>query len=479
MSDDSTTTRRRLLIGLGTGATIAVAGCSGGGDGGSTPTETPTQTRTGTPTQMTTETPTGTGNVRVAHMSPNAPDVDVYVDGSAALEDVPFGAVSQYLEVPAGDRQVEITAAGDPDASVFSGAIPIAAETDYTITAISEVGNSADPAIEPLVLQDDNSAPGNDTARVRLVHASPDAPAVDVTLASSGDVVFDGLSYGDASTVEVPAGEYTLQVRGDTGSNDGDVAAEFDVRLDGGGVYTAFAAGYFDPEFETDAPFDLVVAQASCGMGGGGTANVRVAHMSPNAPNVDVVVDDTAILEDVPFGAVSEYLELAAGSPTVEITDTADPDATVLYVDEVTLAADTDYTIVAAGEIMGERSFELIVLEDDNSGVGDDTARLRTVHASPDAPAVDITASATGDTLFDGVGFGEAGSIEVPASDYTVEIRGDTESSDGEVVAEFDDADGDGQVYTAFATGYLSTDDESVDVPLELVVAHDTESTSG
>ncbi len=40
-------------------------------------------------------------------MSPNAPNVDVYVDGSAVLEDVPFGAVSDYLEVPAGARTVD------------------------------------------------------------------------------------------------------------------------------------------------------------------------------------------------------------------------------------------------------------------------------------------------------------------------------------------------------------------------------------
>ncbi len=127
-------------------------------------------------------------------------------EGDAVLEDVPFGAVSQYLDVPAGERSVEITAAGDPDTSVFSGPVAVEADTAYTIAAVGEIGDDADQAFEPLVLEDDNSDPGGDTARVRLVHASPDAPAVDVTLASNGDALYDGVEYGGSGYVEVPSG---------------------------------------------------------------------------------------------------------------------------------------------------------------------------------------------------------------------------------------------------------------------------------
>jgi hypothetical protein len=125
----------------------------------------------------------------------------------------------------------------------------------------------ADQAFEPLVLEDDNSDPGGDTARVRAVHASPDAPAVDITVESTGDALFDGVAFGGAGYVEVPAGDYTLQIRGDTDSNDGEVVADFDVSLNGGQVYTAFAAGYLTPDDEPqDVPFDLLVTQDTGGM---------------------------------------------------------------------------------------------------------------------------------------------------------------------------------------------------------------------
>lgn len=83
-SDDPNTTRRRVLFGVGAGATVGLAGCLGNSDDGDagtdTDTDTPTEEPTNTPTdeETPTEEPEGTANVRVAHLSPNAPNVDVY-----------------------------------------------------------------------------------------------------------------------------------------------------------------------------------------------------------------------------------------------------------------------------------------------------------------------------------------------------------------------------------------------------------------
>ena len=495
-SNSSDETRRRILLGIGSAVTAGIAGCSGGGDDGGASTDTPTDTEsmgsmeTETESAMTeaesetdteTDTPSGTAMVRVSHMSPNAPNVDVYVDGTAVLEDVAFGAVSPYLDLPAGEHQVEITAAGDPNASVFSGPVTVEAGTPYTIAAVGEVGDGADQAFEPLIMEDDNSDPGGDTARIRLVHASPDAPAVDVTLAANGDALYDGVGYTGYGYMEVPAGDYTLQVRGDTDGNDGSVVAEFDVSLAGGQVYTAFASGYLSPDDEPgDTPFDLRIAQDTSGGSMGeetetDPASVRVAHMSPNAPNVDVYVDGTAVLEDVAFGAVSPYLDLPAGEHQVEITAAGDPNASV-FSGPVTVEAGTPYTIAAVGEVGdgADQAFEPLIMEDDNSDPGGDTARIRLVHASPDAPAVDVTLAANGDALYDGVGYTGYGYMEVPAGDYTLQVRGDTDGNDGSVVAEFDVSLAGGQVYTAFASGYLSPDDEPGDTPFDLRIAQDT-----
>ncbi|MBX0287525.1 DUF4397 domain-containing protein [Halomicroarcula sp. F28] len=475
MSSD--TSRRKVLLGIGTAATVGLAGC-GGSDGGGTPTGTGNMTETGTEAEMTeTETEdgetSGTAMVRVSHMSPDAPNVDVYVDGSAVLEDVPFGTTSGYLEVGAGDHDVEITAAGQPDTVVYDDTITVAADTSYTIAAAGEISDGADEAFSPLILEDDTSDPGSDTARLTLAHVSPDAPAVDVTAAGEDTVLFDGVAYSQSGSVEVPAGDYTVQVRGDTDSNDGDVVAEFDVSLAGGEVYTAFASGYLSPDDEpADTPFDLRFAESMSMDDTSDPAMVRVAHMSPDAPNVDVYVDGDEVLSDVAFGAQSGYLEVPAGDRQVKITAAGD-ESTVVYDEAVTVAAGTAYTVVAAGEISegADEAFAPLVLEDDNSAPAEGNARLRVVHVSPDAPSVDVTASDGDVVLFDNVPYGESGSTEVGSGTYEVEIRPDSDGNDADPAAEFPDTSLEGgNVYTAYAAGYLSPDDDPGSEGFDLVV---------
>jgi hypothetical protein len=283
----SSGTRRRYLVAIGAAAsTVLLAGCGGAGtetgttvmetdtpagteapDGTEEPTDTPTEEpmETESPTEAaetTSATPTDEAAVRVAHMSPDAPNVDIGVDGSTVLEDVAFGAVSDYLALAGGSHTVTITPAGDPETVVFEGDVTVEAGTAYTVAAAGEVSEGADQPFEPLILEDDNEPPSGDTARVRAVHASPDAPAVDITAGGGDTVLFDGVAYRGSGDTEVPAGDYTLQIRGDTEGNDGEVVADFDVSVEGEQVYTAFAAGYLSPDDEpVDTAFDLFVVQ--------------------------------------------------------------------------------------------------------------------------------------------------------------------------------------------------------------------------
>lgn len=118
--------------------------------------------------------PSSTAQLRVVHASPDAPDVDVIVDGAPALTNVPFGAASPDLNVPAGTRELQVRAAGtnttviDPDASLTAGAA-------YTVLATGLVAD-----IAPLVLEGDLTAPPSGNAKVRLVHAAPSAGTVDI-----------------------------------------------------------------------------------------------------------------------------------------------------------------------------------------------------------------------------------------------------------------------------------------------------------
>jgi hypothetical protein len=187
---------------------------------------------------------TGEAKVRVLHASPDAPAVDVYVDGSEAVSDLAFNEITGYVALAAGSHAIKVypaSANGSGTPVIDVPSLAVEAGKDYTIAA---VGLLAD--IEPLVLADNNAAPAAGQAHLRVVHASPDAPNVDVFAEGAGVVVSD-LAFKEASEyLPLAAGSYNLEIR-----PAGSMTAVLDlngVQLEAGKVYTAFAVGLAEGE---------------------------------------------------------------------------------------------------------------------------------------------------------------------------------------------------------------------------------------
>lgn len=174
--------------------------------------------------------------VRVVHASPDAPAVDVLVDGDVVFSDVSFAEVTPYAPLAAGRHRVQVRPAGNQAQPVIDTTLDVQADTDYTVAAAGRLAE-----IRPVVLTDDNDLPSAQQARVRAVHLSPDAPAVDVAVAG-GPVLFGNLSFGNASGYQaVDAGTVNLQVR--AAGTDRVVLDLPNTNLNGGTVYTVFVVG--------------------------------------------------------------------------------------------------------------------------------------------------------------------------------------------------------------------------------------------
>lgn len=171
-------------------------------------------------------------SVRVVHASPDAPNVDVWVDGTAVLTDVPFTAVSDYLSVPAGEHNIQVTATGTTD-PVIDADLTFEAGQSYTVAAI---GLLAD--ISATVLTDDR-VPAGGQAKLRVFHASPSAPpSVDVAV-TDGPVLVEGLEYPEATDyLTVDPGTYALEIRA---AGETDAALTLEATLSAGENYTAIA----------------------------------------------------------------------------------------------------------------------------------------------------------------------------------------------------------------------------------------------
>src|SRR5690349_3489796 len=119
--------------------------------------------------------------------------------------------------------------------------------------------------------------------------------------------------------------------------------------------------------------------------GPGTTASVRVVHASPDAPNVDVLVDNAPALTNVAYKAASNYLAAPTGSRNVKVRATGT--STVVIDQNVTLSQGAFYTILATGRVA---SIAPVVLTDDQTSPASGNIRLRLVHAAPAAGNVDI-----------------------------------------------------------------------------------------
>lgn len=176
-------------------------------------------------------------SVRVVHASPDAPAVDVLVDGNRAITNLAFGQAAGYVDLAAGSHQVAVVPTGaGPEAAVIQATLELAAGRAYTVMAVGQLAQ-----IEPLVLSDDRAAPMGSTAKVRFVHTAPDAPAVDIAV-TGGPVLFSNVPFKEASQyLEAPAGTLDLEVR--VAGTDTAVLTVPGVTLEAGKVYTIAAIG--------------------------------------------------------------------------------------------------------------------------------------------------------------------------------------------------------------------------------------------
>lgn len=177
--------------------------------------------------------------VRVVHASPDAPNVDVVVNddfAAPAFVNAPFQGVTGYAPLPTGNYNFKVVPTGLNAPVVIDATLPIDGNTDYTVAATGLLAG-----IQPAVYVDDNSLI-SDKARVRFIHLSPDAPAVDIGLAGGGSLVYSDVEFRENGGYRIlDPGTYDLDVLVAGTSN---IALSLnDISLSPNTVYTVYAMG--------------------------------------------------------------------------------------------------------------------------------------------------------------------------------------------------------------------------------------------
>ena len=385
--------------------------------------------------------PSGNARVRVAHLSSDAPAVDfclaphgtetftgpiLATNGHAT--GLTYGNVTKYFDVEAIQYDVRIVAPGSADCATSLGGLPDFTDlpelpTDASATIAAE-GLVAFGSTTPFMLKPyiDDAAVDTGKAKLRFVHASPGTPAVDVGLGGGAlfTSVFSDVSYGGtAANAYVTVDGFTgAEISARPHGTLTDAIAIKPASLPAGAIATAFAIGRLGNAttplrvllcVDNDAPNGLL---SSCNVVGGAPerAHVRVAHLSPDTPAVDVCIAATGgafakpllksigALDGLSYANVTSYVDLPVGFYDLRIIHaTASDCSTGAVPDTKNLGIHTGITgtIAAIGDLdragaaAGDPALQLALFVDIDA-VSSARAKLRFVHASPGTPAVDV-----------------------------------------------------------------------------------------
>jgi hypothetical protein len=123
-----------------------------------------------------------TQQLRIVMASPDAPPVDILIDGTQVATSVAYTNSTAYLPVKSGSRHIEVLTVSN-STSVFDQSISITASANQTLLLTGPVAK-----IQPLLLTDGatNTTITTGDGKVRVVNASPTMGPADVYILNSG-----------------------------------------------------------------------------------------------------------------------------------------------------------------------------------------------------------------------------------------------------------------------------------------------------
>lgn len=331
--------------------------------------------------------------VRITHASPDAPRVNVYVDGARVLEAVDYKD-SALLELPSGSYSVEVRGLL-PDGSELSvigpADIPLETDTRTDVVAYDTLLSGETINIKPFI------APAADISEpvagvsVTAFHAAPAVADADVCVTGPDDAISSvtpvDLAFGEFAGPLALEAETPYRVRITPDGSDS-------VVYDSGPLSFADGAEVFLVAVENtngigDNPVNLLAlndgsADEVFDVTSGSNAAVRVVHNSADTPAVDVIVDGTTALSGLTFPNATAYDELLAPAGNYNVVVAATADNAIAPIDEdLTLDAATSYTVTAIGALNGisDNTLEPLLTVDDRRAVATE-ARLRVAHGA-------------------------------------------------------------------------------------------------
>lgn len=412
----------------------------------------------------------GNTDVLVYHGSTDAPTVDVVetavTGGATIVDNASYSDFAGYLDLLTLDYRIEVrdetgtVTVKSYEAPLASLGLENAALTVLASGFLDPSQNSNGSAFGLYVALPSGGALiplPESTARVQVIHNSPDAVASAVDVYLNGSLLIDDFGFRTASPfIDAPAAVgISVGIAPSNSTSSADIIASFDYTLAPGETYIIVATGLVSGSgYNPLQPFNLeVFAGAREIASQNGNTDVLVYHGSTDAPTVDVVetlvTGGLTIVDNASYGDFAGYLQLGTADYRLEVRDETGTVTVKSY--EAPLATlglqNTALTVLASGFLDPSQNsngapfglFVALPSGGDLIPLPESTARVQVIHNSPDPAAALVDVYLNDALLLDNFAFRTATPfVDVPAAvDFTIGVAPPTSTSVNDVIASF------------------------------------------
>lgn len=172
--------------------------------------------------------------VRFLHAVPEGEEVDIYINDVPFYKGLEFTEFSPYVYVPQGNYTVTIYLEDTQENPIVNEKIDVNVNQLVTIAITGEIGD-----IKLLPIVEETEVVSGSNAKVRVVHLSPNAPAVNID--ADNQELFANVKYRDVTPyMAIPAKEYTVNVEE---ARTNRLMRQNQVTINPGRIYTFYAVG--------------------------------------------------------------------------------------------------------------------------------------------------------------------------------------------------------------------------------------------
>jgi len=175
---------------------------------------------------------------RFVHASPNAPAIDILVNGQPIVSNLAFPNATPFIALPSGGVCVVVAPTGQTTPSLTPLSLNLESGSKSTVLISGLQGGT--PALSVVSLSDTTTAPAAGMAKIRVIHASPDAGPIDVL---EGDTkLVSNLEFGkagDSADLTAAAHKVKINKAGTTET----ILPEVEIVLSAGQIVTLVVRG--------------------------------------------------------------------------------------------------------------------------------------------------------------------------------------------------------------------------------------------